>query len=85
MSEMVDHVNIEIPCEHCGSKTKKTVGWLKTHNQLFCTCGVSTALSVDQFKEQIAKAEESVTALQQTVKNLGKYTKKSDASPDRNS
>lgn len=66
MTDPIDHVKIEIPCERCGNKTKKTVGWVRTHSQLTCRCGMNIVFDADQFKGEIARAEKSFAELYKT-------------------
>ncbi len=72
MAGFLDGAEIEIPCEKCGRKTKKSIGWIKTHGRFTCSCGTEISIDASQFKAEIAKAERSVASLQSALKNLGK-------------
>lgn len=45
MKGVLESKKIDIPCEKCGRKSPKTIGWLKTHKQFTCACG--TRIHVD--------------------------------------
>ena len=72
MSNIFDNEQIEIPCENCGRKTKKTIGWIKRNKQLNCTCDTIISLETDQFKRELKKIEKSFSDLERTLKNFGK-------------
>jgi uncharacterized Zn finger protein len=63
MPGFLDSSEIEIPCENCGRKTKKSIEWIKSHRVLACTCGTRMKLNTSQFKSDIAKVERSLTDL----------------------
>lgn len=72
MTGFLDNAEIEIPCSNCGSKTKKSIGWIKSNNQFTCTCGTTIKLDADQFRGEIAKVDASFADLQRTLKSFGK-------------
>jgi len=72
MSGFLDNTEIEIPCEKCGRKTKKSIGWIKSNSSFSCSCGTRIHLNTSQFKGEIAKAERSFGNLERTLKNFGK-------------
>ena len=72
MSNFLDSTEIEIPCENCSRKTKKSIGWIKSHKDFTCSCGTKITLDASQFKTEIAKVEKSFAALQKTLKSFGK-------------
>ena len=72
MSGFLDSAEIEIPCQKCGSKTKKSIGWVRAHSEFTCACGATTTLDASQFKSEIAKVERSLADLQRTLKQFGK-------------
>jgi hypothetical protein len=72
MAGFLDSTEIEIPCENCSSKTKKSIGWIKSHKEFTCACGTKITLDASQFKSEIAKVEKSFADLQKTLKSFGK-------------
>lgn len=72
MAGFLDSSEIEIPCEKCGHKTKKSIGWIKAHSKFTCACGVAITLDASQFKSEIGKVEHSLSSLQGALKKLGK-------------
>lgn len=72
MPNLLDSAEIEIPCENCARKTKKSIGWIKSHNNFTCTCGTIITIDANQFKTEFAKVEKSIATLQKTLKNFGK-------------
>lgn len=72
MKNLLDKNEIAIPCENCRRKTKKTIGWIKTHDKFVCVCGTEITLDAKQFKSEIAKVERSMADLEATLKKLGK-------------
>lgn len=67
-----DKEQIEIPCENCGSKHKKTIRWVKGNKKLTCTCGTVITINSDQFRREIDRVEKSITDLTKSFKKLGK-------------
>lgn len=72
MAGFFDSTEIDIPCEECRRKTKKSIGWIKSHNKLVCGCGAEIVLDTSQFKSEIAKVERSLSSLQRSLKKLDK-------------
>ena len=72
MAGFLDSSEIEIPCENCGRKTKKSIGWIKMHRNFTCRCGTEITLNASQFKTEIAKAEKALAGLQSSLKKFGK-------------
>ncbi|MEA3641875.1 MAG: hypothetical protein VBE63_18340 [Lamprobacter sp.] len=68
MSGIFDTTEIEIPCENCCRKIKKSIGWIKSHRQLTCGCGATIILDTNQFKTEIAKVERSLADLKRALK-----------------
>lgn len=59
-----DRHELTIPCAHCGHETKKTLGWLKSHPEFLCRCGVVTF-----------KAHELVKGLRETERTIDRLTR----------
>jgi hypothetical protein len=72
MAGFLDSAEIEIPCEVCRRKTKKSIGWIKGHKEFACGCGAIITLDPARFKSEIAKAERALTGLHGSLKKLGK-------------
>jgi hypothetical protein len=72
MSGFLDSAEIELPCENCGRKTKKTIGWVKSNRGFTCGCGTRINIDASKFKGEIAKVEHSFGDIQRTLRNLGK-------------
>ncbi len=72
MPGFLDNEEIEIPCENCGRKSKKSFGWIKGHTEFSCACGTRIRLQAGQFKSEITKVERSLADLQRSLKNFGK-------------
>lgn len=60
MPGFLDAAEIPIPCEKCGRTTKKSIGWLKTHRELTCTCGTHIRLDADDLRRKVADMERSL-------------------------
>ena len=72
MQTTLNKHELEIPCENCGHKTKKTIGWVKANTLFTCKCGTQITLEASQFKREIAKVEKSLKDLERSLKRLGK-------------
>jgi lysyl-tRNA synthetase class I len=71
MNGFLDKAEIEIPCEKCRRKTKKTIGWVKSNSRYKCLCGIEIKVDASQFKSEIAKVERSLLSLQNTLRKFG--------------
>ena len=56
MNKLVDDISVELPCENCGRKSEKTVGWIKSHDEFTCTCGTVISLERDDVLNAIGNA-----------------------------
>ncbi len=72
MSDFLSSAEIDIPCTNCGRKTKKSIGWIKSHSDFICACGTEIHVDANQFKSEIAKVERSLGDLQRTIKGFNK-------------
>lgn len=59
---MIENTEIPIPCQKCGAKTKKTIGWLKTNPEITCRCGAITEIDATRLNQQIASVEKELKA-----------------------
>lgn len=66
---------VEIPCNKCKRKNKKTINWLKQNNKLICKCGTEIVIESSQFKKEISKIEQSLEELDRILKNFGKLNR----------
>ena len=62
-----DSQTIEIPCPDCGKEHPKTIGWIKTHSDLTCSCGVKIELDKGEFVRQIARIEKSLDSIPREI------------------
>ena len=60
---LFDSEAIEIPCEGCGKKHPKKIGWIKTHAEVSCSCGATIKLDKSQFVREIAGVERALEKL----------------------
>jgi hypothetical protein len=72
MAGFLDNRAIELPCGKCGRKTKKTIGWINSHQHFTCTRGTVTQLNTDKFKPGIAKANAAFKKLEDMIKSVGR-------------
>ena len=68
MAGFLDDLEIEIPCENCGRKTKKTIRWIKSNNEFVCACGTHISLDSSDFRAKIAKIERDLGNLGKSLK-----------------
>lgn len=72
MAGILDSAEVDIPCEKCGGKTKKSIGWIKRNSEFTCVCGQRITLNADQFRREIGKVDRSVDALKGQIKKMNK-------------
>jgi lysyl-tRNA synthetase class I len=72
MAGILDSAEIEIPCENCGRKTKKSIGWIKNHSHFTCDCGTHIILDASKFKGEISKVDRAIGDLQRTIDKINK-------------
>ena len=70
MSGIFDAGTIDLFCENCMAKTRKTIRWVKTHRAFTCKCGARTATT--QFTGQVRSAERKVADLQRKIRSVNK-------------
>lgn len=44
---------VAIRCPKCGHESEKSIGWIKTHENFICSCGVEILLKSDEFIRKI--------------------------------
>jgi len=72
MVNFLDAIEIEIPCENCSRKIKKSIGWIKSHQEFTCPCGTTIVLKTDQVRREIAKVERSLDGFKRSLEKIGK-------------
>jgi hypothetical protein len=72
MAGFLDDAEIEIPCSKCGHKTKKSIRWIKSNNEYFCTCGARINLNTSQFRRKIADTESALRKLRDSFNKFNK-------------
>jgi len=68
MDGLFDQQELEIPCPHCRTRFKKTVGELKQPGVKCPLCEADFETS--QLKQQLDKVEQSLNDLQRNIKNV---------------
>jgi DNA-directed RNA polymerase subunit N (RpoN/RPB10) len=51
---------VPVRCPACGEQTHKTLESIRQNGGLDCSCGVFTALDLDEFIKQIEKVETAI-------------------------
>lgn len=59
-SGVLDKQKLGMPCPDCGKKLSKSIGWLKTHDDLVCACGGIVSLKSKEVRGVILKAEKEL-------------------------
>ena len=70
---LFDNAELAIPCPQCGHEAEKTIGWLKSHEQMTSPgCGSVIALDSAELKKGIEAAEKSLRDFGRNLSRLGK-------------
>lgn len=65
-----DDQTIDIPCPNCGAKAKKSVAWIRRHDEITCAgCGAAITLKAD---ELIRGLDEAQRALDRAMAQIGR-------------
>ena len=72
MTQVIDDAGIELQCENCGRKTKKSAEWIKDHDEFACDCGTTIPVDVSKFRKELVKAESGLDGFQGLMEKLGK-------------
>ena len=68
MAGQLDSGQIDIPCPGCGHKNTKTVGWLKTHNDLTCGgCGNVIDIEASGFRKGMREIDAELAKLNKSL------------------
>jgi hypothetical protein len=70
---MFDNQTISIPCPECGHKTRKSIRWIRAHDEFTCQCGVVIRLERDKLLAGLEKAEGAIANLKRRLRNFGKH------------
>jgi hypothetical protein len=68
MKGMIDQVEISIPCSDCGKRTKKTMTWVQSHEELTCECGASIDLDKTEETQATRRLRKSLKRIATTFK-----------------
>jgi hypothetical protein len=72
MASSVDDVEIKFQCEKCGAMHRKTLGWMKGHDELTCACGTTIPVDAREYHKERVKAESTRDGVQGMLEKLGK-------------
>jgi transposase-like protein len=68
-----DNSDIEIPCPHCGKKTKKRLGGLKHDQDFTCPhCSQVSRIDTKGLTKGLKSVEDRLNNLRRTIGKLGK-------------
>ena len=71
MANIIDDAEIELECENCGGRTKKSIEWIKKHNQFSCECGNLIHVDPSKYRKELAKTESELDGVQGLMEKLG--------------
>jgi uncharacterized Zn finger protein len=72
MADIIDAAEIELQCETCGGKTKKSIEWIRDHDEFACDCGTMIRVDPSKYRKELAKAESERDGFQGLLEKLGK-------------
>ena len=72
MSATADEAQIEISCEKCGAKTKKSAAWAKDHEEFECGCGTMIRVDPSKYRKELARTESKHDGSLGLLEKLGK-------------
>jgi len=72
MTDPIDDAEIELQCENCGRKTKKSMEWIEDHDEFACDCGTTIPVDASKYRKELAKAESERDGFQGLMEKLGK-------------
>ena len=70
MANIIDDAEIELECENCGGKTKKSIEWIKKHNQFSCECGNLIHVDPSKYRKELAKTESELDGVRGLMEKL---------------
>jgi hypothetical protein len=65
-------ISLSIECPKCGSKSKKSLRWIKTHDEFTCHCGAIVSLKSESLQNKVASAEKGLAELQEQLRKFSK-------------
>jgi hypothetical protein len=72
MTGSADDAQIELECESCGVKTKKSIEWATDHDEFTCECGTLIPVDASKYRKELAKTESQSDGVQGLMEKLGK-------------
>lgn len=70
---MFEKAEIGIPCPKCGHETKKSIGWIKAHDEFTCAgCGSVIALEKEKLLSGLKGIDKSLAKFRKTIGGIGK-------------
>ena len=72
MTGTLDDAEIEISCGNCGSRTKKSIGWMKDHNEFECGCGTMILVDASKFRKARVRTESGLDGSRGLAQKPGK-------------
>ena len=70
---LFDNSDIEIPCPHCGKKTKKRIGSVQNDKTFTCpSCRKTSTLDASGLRKGLKSAQNSIDDLKRTLGKIGK-------------
>ncbi len=70
---ILDSAEIGVPCPGCGHETKKSVGWLRSHDELVCSgCGETIRLDDEGFRAGLDSADKAMGDFKRNLARLNK-------------
>jgi len=73
-------ISLAIECPKCGSKSKRSLRWIKAHDQYVCHCGHVITLKTDELGTKVKAAEKGLADLQELLKKVSPLN---DSSPPK--
>jgi uncharacterized Zn finger protein len=72
MTDIIDDAEIELQCENCGRKTKKSIEWIGDRDEVACGCGTMIPVDASKFRKERVKAESEFDGVRGLMEKLGK-------------
>lgn len=72
MAGRIDDTEIELECEACGGKTKKSMAWIEDHDEFACACGTMIPVDASKYRKELAKTESQADGSRGLMEKLGK-------------
>jgi transposase-like protein len=70
---LFDNSDIEIPCPHCGKKTKKRIGSVQNSKTFACpSCGKTSTLDASGLGKGLQSAQKQIDDLKRALGKFGK-------------